>query len=82
MRSMLVSLSPKECVNLLNGDLSILIRKIKPKCDLPIDVYIYCTKEGGCIGVDIGKQKYFYLKKAIFGMAKWLQSSRLIRWKK
>ena len=45
MRSMLVSLSPKECVNLFNGDLSILVRKVKPKCDLPIDAYIYCTKE-------------------------------------
>ena len=52
MRQMLTVLSPRECVNLLNGDLSILIRKTcpqqlrgdKPWKPEPIDVYVYCTK--------------------------------------
>lgn len=45
MKSILKSLKPKVVANILNGDASILITKEKPKCDLPIDVYIYCTKD-------------------------------------
>ena len=45
MKSILKSLKPITIVNILNGNASILISKEKPKCDLPIDVYIYCTKE-------------------------------------
>ena len=47
MRSILLKASSTECALLLNGDLSILVRKINinSKCELPIDVYLYCTKE-------------------------------------
>lgn len=45
MRSLLMSCTPQECCNILNGDCSLLIRKLKCKCELPIDVYIYCTKD-------------------------------------
>ena len=46
MKQMLAVLSPKECCNLLNGDLSVLIRKVKPNCKLPIIVNVYCSKKG------------------------------------
>lgn len=29
----------------MNGEKTIEIRKTMPKCELPIDVYIYCTKD-------------------------------------
>ena len=47
MRSILLKVSPEEAVNLLNGDLSILIRKVRinPNCELPIDVYIYVAAD-------------------------------------
>lgn len=34
-------------MDILNGEKTLEIRKSKPKCDLPIDVYIYCTKTAG-----------------------------------
>jgi predicted transcriptional regulator len=44
MKSILISIKPKWVAKILNGDKTIEIRKTMPKCDLPIDVYIYCTK--------------------------------------
>ena len=46
MKSILISIKPKECSNILNYLQTIIIKKTMPKCDLPIDVYIYCTKNG------------------------------------
>ena len=45
MKSILISIKPKWVAKILNGEKTIEIRKSMPKCDLPIDVYIYCTKE-------------------------------------
>ena len=45
MKSILISIKPKWVAKILNGEKTIEIRKTMPKCDLPIDVYIYCTKE-------------------------------------
>ena len=44
MKSLLISIRPEWVAKILNGDKTIEIRKTMPKCDLPIDVYIYCTK--------------------------------------
>ena len=44
-KSILISIKPKWAAKILNGEKTIEIRKTMPKCDLPIDVYIYCTKE-------------------------------------
>ena len=44
MKSILISIKPKYVADILNGKKTIEIRKTMPKCDLPIDVYIYCTK--------------------------------------
>lgn len=45
MKAILISIKPKYVADILNGRQTIEIRKTMPKCDLPIDVYIYCTKE-------------------------------------
>lgn len=45
-KAILISIKPKWVAKILNGEKTIEIRKTMPKCDLPIDVYIYATKEG------------------------------------
>ena len=45
MKAIMISIKPKWVAKILNGEKTIEIRKTMPKCDLPIDVYIYCTKE-------------------------------------
>ena len=45
-KSILISIRPEGVAKILNGEKTIEIRKTAPKCDLPIDVYIYCTKKG------------------------------------
>ena len=46
MKAILISIKPKYVADILNGKKTIEIRKTMPKCDLPIDVYIYCSKNG------------------------------------
>lgn len=48
MKAILISIKPKWVSKILNGEKTIEVRKSKPKCDLPIDVYIYCTKGEPC----------------------------------
>ena len=43
MKAIMISIKPKWCAKIMNGEKTIEIRKTMPKCDLPIDVYIYCT---------------------------------------
>lgn len=49
MKAILISIKPKWVANILSRRKTLEIRKTAPKCDLPIDVYIYCTK-GDYIG--------------------------------
>lgn len=44
-KAILISIKPKYVAKILNGEKTIEVRKSKPKCNLPIDVYIYCTKQ-------------------------------------
>lgn len=46
MKALLISIKPKWVSKILNGEKTIEVRKTMPKCDLPIDVYIYCTTTG------------------------------------
>ena len=68
MKAMIIVVSPTECANLLNGDLSVLVRKINPRCKLPVDAYIYC-KEGkpylyDCKEIYLGKDDHrHYISK-------------------
>ena len=45
MKSILISIKPKWVAKILNREKTTEIRKTAPKCDLPIDVFIYCTKK-------------------------------------
>lgn len=44
-KCILISIQPKWVAKILNGEKTLEIRRTFPKCDLPIDVYIYCTKD-------------------------------------
>ena len=44
-KAILISIRPIWVAKILNGEKTLEIRKTFPKCKLPIDVYIYCTKE-------------------------------------
>ena len=46
MKSILISIRPEWTAKILTGHKTIEVRKTAPKCDLPIDVYVYCTKGG------------------------------------
>ena len=48
-KAILLSIKPKYVADILNGKKTIEIRKQIPKCKLPIDVYIYLTKNGGTL---------------------------------
>ena len=43
-KAVLLSVSPSHCFGVLSGGISILIRKSRPKLDVPFKGYIYCTK--------------------------------------
>ena len=55
----LMSIQPKWLVKILNGDKTIEIRKTMPKCELPIDVYLYCTKSKPYLMVGINDNKTY-----------------------
>ena len=57
-KAILISIKPEWVETILNGEQTIEIRKSMPKCDLPIDVYIYCTK-----GKDLLRQVSCYYPK-------------------
>lgn len=44
MKSIIISIKPKWTAKILNGEKTIEVRKTAPKCELPCEVYIYCTK--------------------------------------
>ena len=58
MKAIMISIKPKWVAKILNGEKTIEIRKTMPKCDLPIDVYIYCTKDKENL-LDVGYADFF-----------------------
>lgn len=44
MKSILMSIQPKWCEKIVNGEKTIEVRKTRPKLETPFKVYIYCTK--------------------------------------
>ena len=59
MKAILISIKPKYVADILNHKKTIEVRKSFPKCDLPIDVYIYCTltKNNGIFLYDMKHDK-------------------------
>lgn len=49
MKAIMMSIKPKWVAKILNGEKTIEIRRTMPKCELPIDVYIYCTEGKPCL---------------------------------
>jgi len=46
MKQVLISIRPEWVAKILNGDKTAEVRLSVPKCNLPCEVYIYCTKGG------------------------------------
>jgi len=44
-KSVLISIHPKWCENIANGEKTIEVRKTQPKIDMPFKCYIYCTND-------------------------------------
>lgn len=44
MRAVLISINPKWCEKIANGEKTIEVRKSRPKLETPFKVYIYCTR--------------------------------------
>ena len=44
MTEIILSVRPKWCELIASGRKTIEVRKTKPKCDVPLKVYIYCTR--------------------------------------
>ena len=58
MKEILMSIRPEWVCKILNGEKTIEIRKTAPKCELPVTVYIYCTKakkQNDCSGKVIAR---------------------------
>lgn len=55
----LMSIQPKWLVKILNGEKIIEIRKSIPKCKLPIDVYLYCTKGKSLLRLPTGNKEWW-----------------------
>lgn len=62
MKSILISIKPESVAKILNGEKTILVLKTVPKCELPTDVYIYCTKTKPNLYRHI-RQEFFHNKK-------------------
>lgn len=45
MKAVLISIKPKWCEKIANGEKTIEVRKTRPKMDTPFKCYIYCTQD-------------------------------------
>ena len=64
-QAILMNFKPKEVQKILNGEKTLAISKTMPKCELPIDVYVYCAKGKGseksptlCVVSDYDYEKF------------------------
>ena len=69
MKSILISIRPEWVAKILNGEKTIEIRRNAPKCDLPVEVYIYCTKGGDILYAPNGYNEHYWTQK--HGPLKW-----------
>lgn len=60
MTRVMLSVRPEWVAKILNGEKTIEVRKTAPKCELPVDVYVYCTK-----GDYIGRISNKYVGKVV-----------------
>lgn len=69
----MISIKPKWVAKILNGEKVIEIRKTMPKCGLPIDVYIYCTKGKYEMGKFNSDKKYHEIRDDCCYAGGWLR---------
>lgn len=49
-KTVMLSIRPKWCEKIINGDKTIEVRKTRPKLETPFKCYIYCTQGGVALG--------------------------------
>ena len=63
-KCIILSVKPEHLHKILTGQKTIEIRKSMPKCDYPIDVYLYCTK-GDINLYKVFKELYMYFDMGV-----------------
>lgn len=53
----LISIRPKWCEKIVNGNKTIEVRKTRPKLDTPFKCYIYCTIGGQDLNIPISQER-------------------------
>lgn len=56
-KAVLISIRPKWCEKIINGDKTIEVRKTRPKMDTPFKCYIYCTIGGQDLNIPISQER-------------------------
>ncbi len=79
MRAVLISIQPKWCVKIANGEKTIEVRKTIPKLQTPFKVYIYCTIGNGVksyylvpSGIQCGKVIGEFVCDSFYGITNFL----------
>ena len=54
-KAVLISIRPKWCEKIVNGEKTIEVRKTRPKLETPFKCYIYCTMDHPYISVSCGE---------------------------
>ena len=63
MKSVLISIQPKWCELIANGEKTVEVRKTKPKLEPPFKCYIYCTNGKEKLWVLSGSERDFNCEK-------------------
>jgi predicted transcriptional regulator len=67
MKSVLISIRPKWCELIANGEKTVEVRKTKPKLEKPFKVYIYCTRGNGELIQRKGNKFLGYTETSVCG---------------
>ena len=57
MNSVMLSIRPKWCKKIIDGEKTIEVRKTKPKLETPFKVYIYCTSGRPDLNIPISPER-------------------------
>lgn len=56
-KAVMISIRPKWCEKICNGEKTIEVRKTRPKMDTPFKCYIYCTIGGRDLNIPISQER-------------------------
>nr|DAH61825.1 MAG TPA: helix-turn-helix domain-containing protein [Caudoviricetes sp.] len=56
-KAVMLSIRPKWCEKIVNGNKTIEVRKTRPKMDTPFKCYIYCTIGGQDLNIPISQER-------------------------